>query len=38
MFGKPTKAVYSEDDTVMGVSVAPPAAYVPVLGISLFEL
>jgi hypothetical protein len=37
MFGNPTYAVASavDDDTVMGVSCAPPAEYVPVAVISL---
>lgn len=34
MLGKPTKAVYPEDDTVTGVNVAPPAEYVPMLATS----
>jgi hypothetical protein len=39
MFGKPTYAVASDvdDDTVIGVSCAPPATYVPVAAIS-FEV
>jgi len=38
MFGKPTYAVYPEDDTVMGVNCAPPSEYVPVAGTSSVEL